>query len=171
MMLSKDRRPVALGFRMKILLNLGICILSAACTLSPDSGVSVGEEDGQGWQERGEVRLEVQDGMSPLDIVRRGFSTWLEQYTQPQAPPEVALAEFRIASMEAVSDPFFGNDYTFVFRVEYEVLAENPGSIHWLAGDGREGQGGWVVGKIHYVGVIISGGQARILILGPCPMC
>ena len=122
------------------------------------------------WVERGEIYLEVESGWSPIDIVHSGFESWMGQYLQENAPSNVALLDYEIDSIEAVSDPFFAGNYDFVFLVEYSVRPRSQSS-RWMAGDGRQGTGGWIVDKSHYVGVLISGANARVLILGSCPMC
>ncbi|MGD8822106.1 MAG: hypothetical protein PVG63_03310 [Anaerolineales bacterium] len=150
-------------------LGLAACIPPATATTPVDTA---GQEAlGPDWEESGQIHQTVNHGESPLDIARGGFETWLSQYSQANTPLEARLEDYRIDRIEAVSDPFFAGDYDFVFRIEYSVRPAHVGFVRWLAGDGREGQDGWVVGKLHYVGVRVVDGKATLFILGPCPMC
>lgn len=154
-----------------LILGLG---LSACTTLTSTERIPGTPEQGlvnQIWEESGQVSLPVDQGDSPLDIVQQGFAGWLSQYNQANTPLEARIDAFQIEQIEAVSDPFFGNEYDFVFRIEYSLQPAPSGLIRWLAGDGRQGQGGWVEGKMHYVGLRVVNDTATIYILGPCPMC
>lgn len=155
------------------LLCLGVAF--ACCTARQEQKASIPTElqDNleEPWTERGEFHLNIGEGASPLDIVQGGFKRWLGQFSQPNAPLNMRLATYHIDAVEAVSDPFFAGDYEFVFRVEYSVLPLAARSNRWLAGDGREGQEGWVVGKIHFVGITVQGEFAHLYMLGPCPKC
>ena len=122
------------------------------------------------WEEQAEIWLAFDSEQSPLEVITHAFEVWLAQYAQVNAPREVALLDSRIDTIEAVSDPFFTGEFDIVFFVEYSIRPRSSPS-RWLAGDGRMGTGGWIVGKTHYVGVVILEDQARVSILGPCPMC
>ena len=151
-----------------------LALLASSCISHPDArsfeGMGENPDAGNNWEEQGEVLLTLDQGLSPLEIIQSGFDAWLGQYTQEHAPDNVALLDYEFEIVEAVSDPFFAGDYDFVFVVEYAVRPKSESS-RWLAGDGRMGTSGWIVGKSHYVGILIQDDQARVLILGPCPMC
>jgi hypothetical protein len=125
----------------------------------------------QVWEESGQASLTVNQGDSPLNLAHVGFEAWLSQYTQANTPLDARLEDFNVDLVEAVSDPFFAGEYDFVFRIEYSVRPAPTGLGRWLAGDGRQGESGWVVGKLHYVGVRVVDDRATFFILGPCPMC
>lgn len=154
-----------------LLIGLG---LTACLWLSPTESPSQatgGAIADPTWVESGQVSLPVNPGDSPLSIAQHGFEEWLSQYNQAITPLEASLDDFRVDHIEAVSDPFFAGEYDFVFRIEYSVRPAPAGVNRWLAGDGREGQAGWIVEKLHYVGVRVINDTATIYILGPCPMC
>jgi hypothetical protein len=159
-------------FRTLSVICFGLGLAACQSQLTPASSTLTKFQDllAEPWVERGEFDLEVQAGWSPIEILQAGFDIWLLQYLQENAPSNVAILDYEIESVEAVSDPFFAGDYDFVFLVEYAVRPRSQPS-RWMAGDGRQGTGGWIVGKSHYVGVLVSGGYAQVLILGPCPMC
>jgi hypothetical protein len=154
---------------LKLYFVFCIVLSSISCTTIQD--ITTTNPEVEPWVESGEVVLQVAPGASPLDMLHQGFESWLGQYMQANAPLDVRLAAYRVDLVEAVSDPFFAGDYEFVFRVEYSVQPVPSGSTRWLAGDGRQGQQGWIVDKLHYVGLIVDGDQATVYILGPCPMC
>ena len=163
------------GMQLQLLMVvLGLSLLASACGFGGEAGATEVISDmpasNQPWEEQGEIWFAFDAEQPPLELITHGFEVWLAQFAQENAPDDVALLDSRIDTTEAISDPFFAGEYDFVFFVEYSIRPRSSPS-RWLAGDGRQGIGGWVVDKIHYVGIMIIGEEVRVQLLGPCPMC
>jgi hypothetical protein len=101
---------------------------------------------------------------------QKGFEAWLSDFLSEETLPEYRLQEYQITSFASVSNPGLSAEYEHIFAIEYAVLPQSDPS-HWIAGDGRYGEDGWIIEKLEYVGVVVGEDSIYLFRLGPCPQC